>query len=294
MQTGILLLIAAGLSWVAIGAVVSRSAARGLNLNRIQAEAALACLLVSLAALPFLDGAAARLPSIPVGMLLALAGAANFVTFLLMNRAMRQGHNGVVWSVVQSALIWPFLMGMLFFGVSCTLPRVLGLALILTGIGLAGLVRGGAGGGAGMRKWLGAALGAFTAAGISQCLANLPSYLGGAEFGSVGKAAALQLGTLAAFGAEAGCKAEARRGPVNWKPAAVLAGANIAAQYFFFYRGLDLVAQAGAGSIGYPVVLGSCIAGFSLYSAAVLRERVTAASAGSVVFCLAGIVILAC
>jgi len=294
MQLGILLLVAAGLTWVAIGAVISRSAARGLNLNRIQAEAALVCLLVSALALLWPAGSAGRLPSPVVAGLLVLAGAANYVTFLLMNRAMRQGHNGIVWSVVQSALVWPFLMGVLVFGVSCTWLRVLGLALILIGIGLAGFVRDGACSGSGARKWIGAALAAFLAAGASQCLANLPSYLDGAEFGSVGKAAALQLGTLAAFGVEACGNARVWRGAVNWKPVAVLAGANIAAQYFFFYRGLDLVAQAGAGSIGYPIVLGSCIGGFSLYSALVLHERVTAASAASVACCLAGIIVLAC
>ena len=171
---------------------------------------------------------------------------------------------------------------------------MIGLALVLVGIGLAGCVRREAHGGGGTRKWIRAALAAFLVAGASQCLANLPSYLNGAEFGSVGKTAVVQLGTLAAFGVEACGNVRVWRGAVNWKPVAVLAGANIAAQYFFFYRGLDLVAQAGAGSIGYPVVLGSCIAGFALYSALVLRERVTAASAASVACCLVGIVVLAC
>ena len=65
------------------------------------------------------------------------------------------------------------------------------------------------------------------------------------------------------------------RGAVNWKLMLILSGATLVAECFFFYRGLDLVAQAGVGAIGYPVALGSCIVGIELYSVLILREKVT-------------------
>lgn len=55
-------------------------------------------------------------------------------------------------------------------------------------------------------------------------------------------------------------------------------------------RLLDLVAEAGAGAIGYPVTLGSCIAGFALYSVFILRERITIASVSSFLLCLSGMI----
>ncbi len=292
MEQGILLLIATGLSWVIIGIVISRSSAKGWNLDRIQAGAALLILLGSFILFPFLAGAEAVPPSPSVVISLLFAGIANYMAFLMMNRAMKSGHNGIVWSLVQSALIWPFLMGILFFGVECTLSRICGVLLILAGILVAGLVRNGSVGG--WKEWLPAALAAFALAGLSQCLANLPSYLGGGEFSSVAKAAALQLGTLVAFGVLLCLRRTRPKEKTAWMPILALAGATVIPQYFLFYRGLDLLAAQGAGAIGYPIVLGSCIAGFSLYSAFILHERVTAASAGSIFFCLVGIVIIAC
>jgi multidrug transporter EmrE-like cation transporter len=59
-----------------------------------------------------------------------------------------------------------------------------------------------------------------------------------------------------------------------------------------FYRGLDLLAQAGAGSIGYPICTGICIAGFTIYTAIRLRERLTLVALISTLLCLGGIVAL--
>ncbi|MCF7848869.1 MAG: hypothetical protein K9M45_08475 [Kiritimatiellales bacterium] len=43
--------------------------------------------------------------------------------------------------------------------------------------------------------------------------------------------------------------------------------------YLFNYRGMDLLAQAGVGSIGMPIAVGVCVCGFFLYSLLFLRER---------------------
>lgn len=293
MQTGIVLLVCSGLCWVAIGAVISSAARRGLNLNRIQADSALFCLLTGLAVLLFLGNPAGLLPPRLICGLLLGSSVMNYLTFLLMQRAMRHGHHGVVWSVVQSACIWPFLMGVTVFGVGVTWCRAGGALLVIAGVAFAGAVqKRGSSADSGLSAW-GFMFAAFAAAGLSQCLANLPSYLNGGNFSSVGKTIASQAGILLAFAAAAAVRKSVGRGAVSWSHVAILSAATLLAQFFFFYRGLDLVAQEGAGAVGYPIVLSSCIAGFFLYSALVIRERITFFSVCSVICCLGGIILLA-
>ena len=131
MLLGIFLLITTGLLWVVIGSVISLSACKGKNLDRIQADSALFCILVCVG---WLWSTGAHFPSPLITILLILAGAANYFTFLLMNRAMQLGHHGIVWSLVQSALICPFLMGVIFLGVACSPVRIVGIIGILGGI----------------------------------------------------------------------------------------------------------------------------------------------------------------
>ena len=288
MLLGIFLLITTGLLWVVIGSVISSSARKGKNLDRIQADSALLCILVCIG---WLWCAGAHFPSPLITILLILAGAANYFTFLLMNRAMQLGHHGIVWSLVQSALICPFLMEVIFLGVACPVVRIAGIIGILSGILLAGVKRREMKGKTCNNKWFFVTLAAFAMAGFTQCLANLPSYLNGEGGYYVGKAFALQLGTLLAFGVR-NLRFQQWRGTVNWKPMLILSGATLVAQCFFLYRGLDLVVQAGVGAIGYPIALGSCIVGFALYSAFILREKVSFLSATSTSLCLIGIILL--
>ncbi len=289
MFWGIVLLIATGLSWVAIGTVISTSARKGENLDRIQADSACCCFMVSVVLLFLTD----QLPPLKVALSLILSGMANYFTFRLMNKAMQQGHHGIVWSLVQSALIWPFLMGVIFFDVTCTLFRGIGLVLIVSGILLTGILQGKGSqkNNSASRNCFFIVLAALVMAGASQCFANLPSYWINVDNCSIGKTAASQIGMLSAFCITV-CHNKNWKGKISWKPVLILTGANLAAQYFLFYRGLDLVAQAGVGAIGYPVILGSCIAGFALYSALFLREKITILSAASTVCCLGGVILL--
>ena len=60
---------------------------------------------------------------------------------LLMAKAMEKGPNGIVWSTVQSGLIFPFLMGIVFFNVAVTEKLVSGFVLIAVSVLLYGLSR---------------------------------------------------------------------------------------------------------------------------------------------------------
>ena len=60
------------------------------------------------------------------------------------------------------------------------------------------------------------------------------------------------------------------------KPVLCLTAAQALSLFFFFYRGLDLTARAGAGSIGYPIAQGSCIVFFMIYEKWRTRKQYSA------------------
>ena len=50
---------------------------------------------------------------------------------------------------------------------------------------------------------------------------------------------------------------------------------SIFASIFFFVPGADRLAVAGCGGLGYPVAIGVCLVGFSVYSLCILREKLS-------------------
>ena len=133
--SGICLLLLTGLCWVGIAIVVNDAAEHNRDLDRIQFCTSGLLAVIALLILAFQIPSAENyrnliLISIPV----FFAGIANFAMLSLMKRGMRSGSPGAVWGIVQSALICPFLMGILCFGVSPTVTRISGILLIVAGI----------------------------------------------------------------------------------------------------------------------------------------------------------------
>ena len=146
MTLGVILLILTGFCWIGIAAVVDDAARKRLDMDFIQfgasAVIALAAAGVMLFRPPLAGTFAEKL--LICGCVFA-AGACNFLMLSLMRRAMTFGSSGAVWGITQSAMVCPFAMGMVFFGVAPTLPRLGGIVLILTGIVLFSRSRGGRG-----------------------------------------------------------------------------------------------------------------------------------------------------
>ncbi len=279
MLLGIVLLVATGTSWVVLGAVIGRAARRNIPVPLVQALSAAIILPVSISVLLVHPDPECALH---VRLLTILStfgsGFFNYFVLNLMGKAMKTGPNGIVWAMVQSALIFPFLAGVIFFGVALTAYRLTGLAAILAALAFFGLARDNNSSGS---DWRRAALCSFLLAGLNQNLSNLPSYFPeAAAVGSVSRSLGAQLGTLTAFLLMQGrClfTPEYRallRGGAVWRYAGLLAGVGITSGYFLMYRGFNLVAEAGAGAVSYPVLVSSCMIGFALYSCVVLKEKI--------------------
>lgn len=56
----------------------------------------------------------------------------------IMSYAMQRGPNGIIWTIIQSALIFPFLGGVVFFHVRLNAFRISGILLLLAALVLFG------------------------------------------------------------------------------------------------------------------------------------------------------------
>ena len=291
---GFLLVITAGICWIGVGMVVSKCSARGWDFNLVQGlnyvGATLVCSLLLACSVSWSDPGSV----FGLGFLMSfLAGITNFYSFLFTAKAMERGPNGLVWGIMQSGMIGSFLLGVIAFGEKAATVRFLGLFLILSGILVMGVSRDSRSSVRG-KNWVLPTLAAFLLVMITQSVNSLPSYLQ-AESGSLVRTLGLYLGGMIGFMLTTlpgmirkrnfGVRGE-------WIAAVILMVLNVSASLFFFYRGLDLLARSGCASLGYPVSIGVCVIGFSVYSLLILKEKFARLSlAGLGAVCL-GIIII--
>ena len=292
---GFFLVITAGICWIGVGISVSKCSERGWNYNIVQGLNYLGSTLLCGLLLAGSGAGPGAGKIFGWGFLLScLAGITNFFTYVFTSKAMRRGPNGLVWGIMQAGMIGSFLMGVIFFGEKATHLRVLGLALILGGVLVMGsgkdskiTVRG--------ENWVLASFAAFLLVMITHCCNALPSYLPAARAGSLVRTTGLYFGGVIGFLFTTLPGMIRKRdfgGRGEWINALILMILNTATSLFIFYRGLDLLAKNGCGGLGYPISIGVCVVGFSLYSLLIMKEKFARLSiAGLAAVCLGIIVI---
>ena len=140
---GIICLVVTGLFWVLLGAIVGAVERRGLS-------TALLMILLASGMVVLCGCVTAVMPASPLSprqyalasVSLFCAGFFDYMLFLTMGRAMRNGPNGVVWTVAQSGVIFPFLFGVVFYSVPVTMLRGLGMVAVLAALICNGLAKG--------------------------------------------------------------------------------------------------------------------------------------------------------
>ncbi len=285
MLFGILLSLLTGVSFIAVGAVYSYAG------NRIRMTDAMLVYnwILVLVLLPFCR----TLAEAPWGLtaLMVFTGAINIAAMLLLQKAMAAGNSGIAWAIGQSALVGPLVCGMIFFGERPSLWRIAGAAVIVTGMLLIGFSRQESGKPHGGRNWLKLAFGAFLILAAAQSLVMASSCWEYRMSGltrtfcmSAGGAAALLALKLV------------RPGRIVFDRVMIvtdvlLAGTGLAALLLTF-AALDQLAKVSLAGIGYPIMLGSCIAGFALYSALALKEKISRIGWSAVAAIVCGILLL--
>ena len=303
MLFGILALLTVGASWSLVGVVMSSGPKNGIEVPPIQLTNAFFAMVFS-ALIAVISGqmTSVELPVLLLGTgIYFVAGFLDCLGMRCLAEGMKRGPNGIVWAIMQSALVFPFLVGIFFFGVELTIFRGIGILLLLSALIFFGASQDNnqkdkLSGRGSWRFWAFLALALIS---VQQNLTATPSYYPALQEISP---------VVRALASITGCLVGALPGQVGkgffkefsgvirrkcfWIYIGILQMISLPLAYFLMYPGLDAMANAGAGAISYPMMVGSCIIGFSLYSIVVLKEKVSKLQILGMLFCLGGLICL--
>ena len=306
MLFGIPALLAVGASWSLVGVIFGDAPKRGLDIRLLQFFGGILSLLAgTVIAVFFLP------PKMidPTVMFLGLgsyfcAGILNYAGLQAMGKGMQLGPNGAVWGIMQSALIAPFLGGILLFGQVLTLPRLAGIVLLVAALVFFAEAKnqksqhrsGNTG------NWRFYAFLSFGFICFQQNFCTAPSYFAECrEISPVLRALALASGSFS--GAAGMLIFQKIRHPetaqkifTGWKNKWLYIYTfgqqfyGLIFAYLLQYPGMDAMAEANAGAICYPLMVGSCIISFSLFAIFGLKEKATRTQLLALLLCLLGLI----
>ena len=301
MIPGILLALASGLAFAAVGTVLRRVSRAGGSLVTYYVLFGAFYLALSLAFQVRWSRLAAVDRLSQLVLVIGIAGIVSGIGMLLMTRSMALGHSGISWAISQSAFIVPFVAGVLLWGDRSGLGGWTGLALVLAMVVVLGLRQGSGSAAAattnpntaqGRGAWLASVLAAFAALGVSQALSSIPSRWAGWT-DAVGLRVALSAAGFLVVLLVLFLFSKNRR-PGRLVPLFALAhGALGFLGQAALFASLDRLAPHGLAAAAFPVSIGVTILSFSLYSALVLRERFRALDVAALAAGSAGIALLA-
>ena len=300
---GIAAMVVTGLTWLIWGVIMGRISRDHISADQLifvcSGVAALVSLFIALLKL---------WPPVPfgtvfcTGIILFAGGLFNNRQLYFLAKAMEYGPNGIIWSITQSGFIIPFWVGVICFSVPLTGWRIAGALVLFIAIYVMGLARNNQ---TSSGNWRLFTFTAFAMTGITQTLNNLPSYLDRVHdvdsiwrtfFTTAGLTAGTPLAMLFSGKWKTFCNEtiEAVKNKRLWFYAFTLEFFNIFGSIFLLYPGMDILVKAQAGAIAYPLMIGSCIAGFEIYSFAILHEKRNALQMGALLLCLFGVAAICC
>ena len=297
-------LIVVGISWCLNGVILGRAPKDGLNESLIIFTGAICAVLCGIVV--SLSTGAISNASLPV-TLRTLAfyfagGIFNFFGLQSMAQGMRRGPNGIIWGIMQSALVFPFTIGIVVFGTEPTVWRLVGIVSLLVGLAFYAMAKESSRekGRPHKGSWRFYAFLSFALVSIQQTLTSTPSYFPEARsVSSVLRSVALSFGDFVGFlllfafrilrnGSIAIPFRENYHRLRFWAYIFVLQFFAILFAYTLLYPGMDKMAEHGAGAVSYPLMVASCIIAFTVYSFAVLKEKPTFKQILALIFCLIG------
>lgn len=304
---GVIAMLIVGGSFCLVGLVMGDAPKRGIEPSLVQLFGACFSILAGLVIMLIMNAVPVCSWKIwlPVCLTYATAGALNFVMLQVMSYAMQRGPNGIIWSIIQSALIFPFLGGVLFFGVLLTPFRAGGILTLLAALVLFGMAKDQKAGtkvNEKKRGWRGAAFLCLAICAVQQNLMTAPSYFEDARaVTSIARSLATASGTflgalvynLLKMNAERLAQLRSNLGRWTlWRYIIALQFFGLVFSYTLLYPGMNVMADAGLGGICYPMMVGSCIVTFSLASVCLLKEPMTLLQAVALTVCITGLVLI--
>ena len=298
---GIIAMVIVGSSWCLVGLVMGDAPKKGIDSSLVQlwgaVVATVASVIIMFATADY--STASWQVTFYVSLILAISAALNFTMLELMSRAMQCGPNGVIWSIIQSAMVFPFIVGMIFFDVKFTWLRGAGIFLLLAALVLFAITKDNSSSGG---KWKMLAIAGLIITAIQQNLSVLPSYYPEADkVPSIVRVIATELGfmisaivwNLIRMNREHWEKIKSNlKNGMLWKYTIALQFFNLFFSYTLHYPGMNVMADKGMGGMCYPMMVGSCIVSFTLSSIWLLKEKVKPVQLAALIVCIGGLILI--
>ena len=299
---GIAAMVIVGSSWCVVGLVMGNAPKNGVQTDLVQGISAVFSVIIGFIMLVIFNAWSTSTPLVTflVCLTLAIVGILNFIMLQIMSHAMQSGPNGIIWAIIQSALVFPFIGGIVFFNVQLTFLRLSGIIALLSALILFALAKDNTSKGG--SRWKVEAFIALAITGVLQNLSNAPAYFQEARgVSSIIRALALVAGTVAAavcwnlFNGKGDSwqKIKAtRRNKKTWLYIGALQLFGIIFSSILMYPGMNVMADHGMGGMCYPVMVGSCIISFTLTSIFMLKEKIRCNQIFALLVCLAGLMLI--
>ncbi len=201
---------------------------------------------------------------IPVGII-------DIIGFYLIKLGMSAGNQGLAWSIVQSAMVIPFVGAVLFLGQKAGLIQWLGLVIMVVSITLMGLSKPkGAPQGKNGKRYLLLVFTAFLLIGIAQFMYTLLGNLGLSEAALSWRLPIASINICLCWLVD--CLWNHSFAPQKVWKLSVIYGIVVALGQISLFSAIDNAQRAGIVYMVYPIVMSLCILLHSLYCGLVKRE----------------------
>lgn len=299
---GIAAMVIVGSSWCVVGLVMGNAPKNGVQTDLVQGISAVFSVIIGFFMLVIFNAWSTSTPLVTfwVCLTLAIVGILNFIMLQIMSHAMQSGPNGIIWAIIQSALVFPFIGGIVFFNVQLTFLRLLGIIALLSALILFALAKDNTSKGG--SRWKVEAFIALAITGVLQNLSNAPAYFQEARgVSSIIRALSMVAGTVAAavcwnlFNGKGDSWQKIKatlRNKKTWLYIGALQLFGIIFSSILMYPGMNVMADHGMGGMCYPVMVGSCIISFTLTSIFMLKEKIRLNQIFALLVCLAGLILI--
>lgn len=306
---GIAGIILVGLAAAFTGIVMSAAPRKGLSTSTVQMFGALLSVIIS--AIILQTGLFNEVDWHGQGVAKAiifysLTGGLNFLMLQAVAMGMKKGPNSIVWVITQSGMVLTFMFGVIFLGDILNIFRIFGIILLFNALVCLGIGKNKAAeeNNQGKSKvWIAWAFLAFLLCGSNQITNTIPSYDMNVQSNFNYAARALfSAGATVIFALIWNLIANAKeclkqivcecRNPWLWFFVVAMQGLSLCCTYLLQYRCLDILATYNTASIAYPLLVSTCLCGFTLYSFMVLKEKLTCLQLIGLALSLIGIILI--
>ena len=283
------------LLWSGNGIIFSYAARKSLDFIAVMATATflgaiLSWIFISKPLVIF-NGTVSRLGEMMIIML--SSGILGSIGVILMQKAMRSGHHGIVWTISQCALIIPFLFGVVIFHEPTVLLKNMGILFILISFLAFAWDQSRANRHAdkSFLHWFPLTIFTFLILGIHQAISTVPGFWQNWEDSANLRGALINtvffmtyLIAMIFFG----------RLPTNRTviKLGLLSGIIVFISPITLFGSMDLLAKENMLSMVYPLTVGTCIIMFVIYSILYLKEKLSFTILAGIAVGITGIVLI--